>query len=108
MDLIRTMRHSIEKTGFVDVHEKTVKWPIGPWARDKIKKELGAVNLHHWLNGMEGYTMFLMTKFGSPEPWSKEEVQVYNAHIRRELLNPHHHGYQCARRVWARKPFPNE
>ena len=108
MDLIKTMRASIEKAGFVEVHEKNVKWPIGPWPKDKTLKELGSVNLRHWLTGMEGYTMYLMTKFGSPAPWSAEEVQVYNARIRKELLNPRHHAYQRARRVWARKPFSPE
>ena len=49
MDLVKTMRASIEKAGFIDVHEKALKWPIGPWPRDKTKKELGSINLHHWL-----------------------------------------------------------
>ncbi|KAJ5642917.1 uncharacterized protein N7484_005424 [Penicillium longicatenatum] len=84
MDLIKTMRASIEKAGFVDVHEKNVKWPIGPWPKDKTLKELG------------------------PTPWSPEEVQVYNARMRKELLNPRHHAYQRARRVWARKPFSDQ
>ncbi|KAJ5540463.1 hypothetical protein N7494_005539 [Penicillium frequentans] len=108
MDLIKTMRATTERAGFVEVHEKNVKWPIGPWPRDKTLKELGSVNLHHWLTGMEGYTMYLMTKFGSPTPWSPEEVQVYNARMRKELMNPRHHSYQRAKRVWARKPFADE
>ncbi|KAJ5772570.1 hypothetical protein N7520_003099 [Penicillium odoratum] len=28
--------------------------------------------------------------------------------MRAELKNPHYHGYQRARRVWARKPFEGE
>ncbi|KAJ5396797.1 hypothetical protein N7509_004910 [Penicillium cosmopolitanum] len=108
MDLVKTMRDSIAKAGFVDIHEKATKWPIGPWPREKSKKELGSINLHHWLTGIEGYTMFLMTKFGDPEPWTQEEVRVYNAQMRKALLNPHHHPYQRTRRVWARKPFPEE
>ncbi|KAJ5683372.1 hypothetical protein N7462_006537 [Penicillium macrosclerotiorum] len=108
MDLINTMRASIEKAGFIDVHEKSVKWPIGPWPRDKTLKDLGLVNLNHWLTGMEGYTMYLMTKFGEPAPWSTEEVQVYNAQIRKELVNPRQHVYQRAKRVWARKPLDSE
>ncbi|KAJ5274108.1 hypothetical protein N7478_009233 [Penicillium angulare] len=105
MDLIHTMRASIEKAGFVDVHEKNARWPIGPWAKERTLKELGSVNLSHWLTGMEGYTMYLMTKFGHPKPWSAEEVHVYNSQIRKELSNPRHHGYQRTKRVWARKPL---
>lgn len=71
-------------------------------------KELGLINLQHWLTGLEGYAMHLFTKYGKPVPWSKEEVQVYVAGIRKELTNPRHHPYQRARRVWARKPLPSE
>lgn len=35
-DIILTMASDIEKAGFVDIHEKTYKWPIGPWAREKL------------------------------------------------------------------------
>ena len=108
MDIITTMRSSIEEAGFVDVHERYSKWPLGPWARDQTLKELGAVNLQHWLAGLEGYAMHLFTKYGVPTPWTKEEVHVYVAQIRKELTNARHHSYQRARRVWARKPFPDE
>lgn len=52
--------------------------------------------------------MWLLTKFGSPEPWTKEQVHVYVAKMRAELKKCHCHVYQRARRVWARKPFPGE
>jgi hypothetical protein len=41
------MRASIEKVGFVDVHEKNDKWIIGPWPKLETLKEAGMVNLHH-------------------------------------------------------------
>ncbi|CAI7596102.1 unnamed protein product [Penicillium manginii] len=108
LDAIDKMTDSIRKAGFVDIQEKNYKWPIGPWPRDKKYKEAGTVNAQHWLSGMEGWCMWLLTKFGSPVPWTKEEVQVYVANMRKELRTPRYHAYQRARRVWARKPFPNE
>jgi hypothetical protein len=108
MNIIETMRESIEKAGFIDVHEINAKWPLGPWPKEKTMKELGLINLQHWLTGLEGYAMHLFTKYGKPVPWTSEEVQVYIAGIRKELLNPRHHPYQRARRIWARKPFPSE
>ncbi|KAJ5677600.1 uncharacterized protein N7477_003233 [Penicillium maclennaniae] len=108
LDAIDTMQESIRKAGFVEVQEQSYKWPIGPWARDQKYKEAGTVNYQHWLSGMEGWCMWLLTKFGSPEPWTKEDVQVYNAKLRAELKNPHFHVYQRARRVWARKPMAGE
>ncbi|KAJ5246019.1 hypothetical protein N7468_001002 [Penicillium chermesinum] len=108
LDITKTMRATIEKAGFVDVHEKYDKWPIGAWPRDKSLKEAGLVNVQHWLAGMEGYSMYLLTKFGDPVPWTKEEVLVYIAEMRKALKNPHYHPYQRGKRVWARKPFPDE
>ncbi|KAJ5888009.1 hypothetical protein N7495_008050 [Penicillium taxi] len=102
------MRGRIEKAGFIDVHEHVYKVPIGPWPKDKVLKDAGNLNLAHWLTGMEGYGMWLLTKFGAPHPWTKEEVQVFLAKARVELKNPHIHGYEIGRRVWARKPFDHE
>ncbi|KAJ5414920.1 hypothetical protein N7509_000018 [Penicillium cosmopolitanum] len=43
------------------------------------------VNFLHWVAGMEGWCMWLLSKFGEPQPRTKEEVHV-------------------VRRVWAQKP----
>lgn len=96
LDAIDKMTDSIRKAGFVDIQEKNYKWPIGPWPRDKKYKEAGTVNAQHWLSGMEGWCMWLLTKFGSPVPWTKEEVQVYVANMRKELRTPRYHAYQRA------------
>ncbi|CAG8027782.1 unnamed protein product [Penicillium nalgiovense] len=108
LDTIDTMHDMMQKAGFVDIQEKEYNWPIGPWARDQKYKEAGVVNFQHWLSGMEGWCMRLLTHFGAPHPWSKDEVTVYLAKIRSEIKNPRYHIYQRARRVWARKPFPGE
>jgi hypothetical protein len=90
------MQERIRNAGFVDMREHSYKWPIGPWARDQKYKEAGIVNYQHWLSGMEGWCMWLLTKFGTPEPWTKEDVHVYVAKLRTELKNPHFHIYQRA------------
>lgn len=104
IDTLNTMRDSIERAGFVDIHEKLYKWPIGAWARDKQLKEAGSLNYRMWSAGLEGWGMWLLTKFGAPTPWPPEQVQAYVGKIRTELKSPHVHAYQRARRVWARKP----
>lgn len=96
LDTLDTMREQIEKAGFVDIHEKVYKWPIGPWPKDPVLKETGRLNHHMWKAGMEGWAMYLLTKFGLPQPWSKEEVQVYVAKARAEVQNPRHHIYILA------------
>ncbi|KAJ5730705.1 uncharacterized protein N7483_005213 [Penicillium malachiteum] len=108
VDTLDTMRTEIEKAGFVDIHEKVYKWPIGPWPRDSVLKEAGRLSYHMWRTGMEGWAMYLLTKYGVPEPWSKEEVQVYVAKARRDIQNPTYHIYHKSRRIWARKPTEAE
>ncbi|KAJ5691958.1 hypothetical protein N7462_001381 [Penicillium macrosclerotiorum] len=103
-----TMLSEIEKVGFVDIHEKLIKIPLGPWARDRTLKEAGQLQLAHWNTALEGWAMWLLTKFGEPTPWTTEEVQVYLAKIRLELKDPHRHAYGFCRRVWAMKPLKQE
>ncbi|KAJ5279738.1 hypothetical protein N7478_005110 [Penicillium angulare] len=102
--LFSTLEKRIQEAGFVDIHIQHQKWPVGPWARDHLLKEAGLVNLQHWLLGVEGYSMFHLTKYGDPVPWTRAEVIVYAAKLRSELKNPHYHTYHKAKRVWARKP----
>ncbi|KAJ5765483.1 hypothetical protein N7520_005042 [Penicillium odoratum] len=108
MGTLDTMREQIENAGFVDVHEKVYKWPIGGWAKDPVLKEAGRLNSTMWKSGMEGWAMYLLTRYGSPKPWAKQEVQVLIAKARSELKDPAHHVYIPARRIWARKPTNEE
>ncbi|CAI7642155.1 unnamed protein product [Penicillium discolor] len=103
-----TMRDAIKEAGFVDVHEEKYKIPLGPWARDNILKEAGHLQHGHWNAALEGWAMWLLTHYGEPVPWTKEEVQVYLAKVRKELNNPQIHAYEPANRVWARKPTKEE
>jgi hypothetical protein len=43
---------------------------------------------------MEGWAMFMLTKWGIPKPWTREEVLVLLAKVRKELKDPHLHMFQ--------------
>lgn len=96
LNLYHECTNLIRHAGFVEVQEEIKKWPIGPWARDKQLKEAGTANLDFWLAGVEGYAMYLLTRYGNPEPWSRQEVQVFMAQVRKDLMNPHYHLYHRA------------
>lgn len=49
-----TLRRMIESAGFVNVHDKLYKVPIGPWARHPIYKQAGSVNMIAFKAGLEG------------------------------------------------------
>jgi hypothetical protein len=96
LDTPDTMRAAMEKAGFVDTQEKTYRWPVGPWARDPTLKEARRLHYHQWTGGMEGWGLYLLTKFGAPRLWTKEEVLVLLARVRKELQDPHVHIWQYA------------
>jgi len=100
-----TMKGRIERAGFTNVQDQLFKCPIGPWPKNAAFKEAGRINLHHWSSGLDGWAMYLLTKFGAPEPWTADEVRVYVAKVRRELQTPRLHIYHLSRRVWGQKPL---
>lgn len=87
------MKSHIEGAGFTNVQEEYYKVPIGPWCKDTKLKEVGRVSQNFWLSGLDGFAMFLLTKFGSPEPWTQEEVLAYTGKVRAELKDPKIHTF---------------
>ncbi len=52
-------------------------------------------------NDSEGFILYFASVL---EGWSKEEIQVYLAHFRREIRLGQKHGWYWQKNVWARKP----
>ena len=48
----------------------------------------------------EGYILFVANTLG----WTREEVQVYIAHLRREIRSNQYRPYSVQKVVWGRKP----
>ena len=91
LDTHKTMKAKIEAAGFVDVEEHLYKCPIGVWPKDKLLKDAGRINHVHWSSGLEGFAMFLLTRFGAPKPWTADEVRGYTVKVREELKAPNLH-----------------
>lgn len=71
------MRAGIEGAGFVNVHERNFKMPLGDWPKHPIYKEAGRLHMKGISEGLEGWSMYAMTRWGQPKPWTPEEVTVY-------------------------------
>ena len=54
-------REMITQAGFVDVVEKKFKVPVGTWPRDPKLKELGQWNLLFCLEGLESWSLYLLS-----------------------------------------------
>ncbi|KAK8180508.1 SAM dependent methyltransferase [Phyllosticta capitalensis] len=91
----------ISAAGFIDVVEKRWKWPIGGWVDEARLRELGVWNRLHWHQGIEGWAMFLLTRGLN---WSRDEVRVFLAKMRRMLRDRRVHAHQDVSVVYARKP----
>lgn len=63
MRVLNTMRDAMIDAGFEDVTEVRFKWPVGGWAKDKKMKELGRYNFASWDQGVEGWILYLFTKY---------------------------------------------
>lgn len=63
-------------------------------------KELGTLGQIVLESDTEGYILFIANTVG----WSREEIQVYIAHLRREVRYGRHYPYYRAKVVWGRKP----
>jgi len=95
------MKNFIEEAGFVDVVEKKFIWPIGGWADDKAMKDLGRWNLHHWEEGLEGWTMALLTRVMG---WTYDQVQDWNTRMKVTMRDKKIKVYQEVSVVYGRKP----
>lgn len=94
-----------ERTGFVDVQERVIKAPIGPWAKDPRLKQLGFLYEHNYREGIGAWTTQVFKEaFG----WSRSEIEVYLANVRKSMDNRAVHAYNRHYVVTGRKPFPHE
>jgi hypothetical protein len=73
---------------------------MGRWAKEPKLKELGGYAYAAVASDIEGYVMYMAGLLG----WTKEEVAVYSAHLRREIRDHSIHGYYNVKVVWGRKP----
>lgn len=67
-----------------------LKLPMGPWPKDKRLKTVGYCHREQFLQGLSGIAMGLLTRI---RHWSKDEVEIFVALIRKEVMNRKIHGY---------------
>ncbi|KAH7190040.1 S-adenosyl-L-methionine-dependent methyltransferase [Fusarium oxysporum] len=91
----------MEEAGFVDVKVWDFKAPIGGWPRDPRLKQIGQFAQAALEQDYEGYVLYMANMVLG---WTKEEVSVYCAQLRREIRSGKFHPFYRQRVVYARKP----
>ena len=102
---VHHFKSRIAAAGFTNIHEKTYKVPLAECVKNLVLKEAEKFCKSQLLEGIEGYTMRALTRFGEPKPWTPEEVQVWLSIVRQEINDPKIHAYYIKKRVWAQKPL---
>ncbi|UQC88540.1 methyltransferase domain-containing protein [Colletotrichum lupini] len=95
----------VKETGFVDVVHQKFKMPIGPWAKDPHYKEIGMMNLIQLMDGLEAFSL---RTFCGVHGWTREEVLVLLAEVRKELKAGSFHAHTAIHVVYAQKPDEEE
>lgn len=99
--IMQKMAALMKEAGFSAVNEQIVKWPIGPWPKDKRLKTIGLWVRTHLEAGLENWAMRGLTGVLG---WTREEVLVYCAKMRQDLRDKRLHGIHEMRIVYATKP----
>ncbi|KDN69819.1 putative methyltransferase domain-containing protein [Colletotrichum sublineola] len=91
----------VREADFVNITHKKYKMPVGPWPKDPYYKEIGICNLIQILDGLEAFSLRL---FCGVLGWTKDEVLVMLALVRKELKAGAFHARFDLHVVYAQKP----
>ncbi|EEH22097.2 hypothetical protein PABG_04308 [Paracoccidioides brasiliensis Pb03] len=100
--IIERQREEMEKAGFLDVTERIFKMPLGSWPKDKGLKEVGRFYFLECTQGLEGWSMALLTRVMG---WGLAEVHVLLARFRQAMNDRSIHSYVPISVVYGRKPL---
>jgi len=95
----------LKDAGFINIHHKVLPIPVGVWPKNRQMKEIGALDYHQFLEGLEGISMHVFTNTAG---WKPEEVQVFLIDVRKNLSNRRlqvQHNFHVA---YAQKPLDAE
>ena len=83
-------KKQMEDAGFQNVEVREYKLPIGPWPLDPKLKEVGLFQLAAMLEGIDGLTLALWTRFLG---WDDKEITVFLHQVKSEFKRAKIHSY---------------
>lgn len=100
MNIAPRCKQFMIEAGFKNVQEEIYKVPVSPWAKNPKMKELGRFNQINMVEGLETYTLALFTRILG---WPVEEVKVFLAGVREEIVDRSNHLYTKFYYVYGQK-----
>ncbi|KKY24888.1 putative methyltransferase domain-containing protein [Diplodia seriata] len=95
------IRRYMEEAGFVNVTERVFYTPIGPWPKNKHLREVGLYWRAVLMEGLEAIALGPMTRGLG---WSKEEIAVFLAAVRKAYVEPSTHSFMPFYIIHGQKP----
>ncbi|KPM46362.1 hypothetical protein AK830_g145 [Neonectria ditissima] len=75
---------------FIDVVEKTFKWPLNDWPKDETAKKIGRLTCENLDRGLEGLLLRPLMRYLN---WSKDDVVAFCNRARAQLKDRNIHAY---------------
>ena len=91
--------------GFVDLHERLYKTPLGAWPADIALREVGSLMRESVLGALEPMSVQLFTK---ALKWTSIQLQMFLFEVRKSLADRNVHAYIKFQCVYGRKPLKGE
>ena len=88
--------------GFINVTERIFYTPIGPWPRNRQLRETGNFWRAVLMDGLEAIALGPLTR---QLGWSKMEVDVFLASVRKAYMDRNTHAYMPFYVVYGQKPY---
>jgi hypothetical protein len=99
------IQEKVSDAGFINVTERTLKLPIGPWPRHQLLRKVGSYYLAVILDGLQAIAMRPLTKGLG---WSPEAVEIFLSRVRESLKDRTIHSYMKLYVIYGQKPLtPN-
>ncbi|KAI9034878.1 S-adenosyl-L-methionine-dependent methyltransferase [Aspergillus affinis] len=86
--------------GFRNIHHRVYPLPLGPWPMDRRMKEVGALNMIQFLEGLEAFSVATFTHVLG---WSPEAVQLFLAEVRADTMRKDVHMMHNFHVVYAQR-----
>lgn len=78
----------VREAGFTNVHHVRYSLPIGGWPKDRRLKEIGMLNLHQILSGLEAYSLRI---YSQVLDWEPEAISDLLHKVEEDLMNKKMH-----------------
>jgi hypothetical protein len=75
---------------------------LNPWSEDPKKRELGVYHMENVSESLEAYSYAPFTRFLG---WSKEELEIFLATLRRDVRDTSIHVYAHVYLIYGQKPI---